>query len=133
MILLGKQKDIYLRETTMRFRGVDINGDWIFGKGRNSYLKDNEALMMNIKTRLLEFLGDCFFDVEKGIDWWNLLGGKNLRKILVDVQRTILRSYQVKRIIDLDYSLKERALSITISIEFLDGGILTDTVEVFNA
>lgn len=117
----------------MRFRNLDTNGDWVFGKGRNSYLTDNEALMMNIKTRLLEFLGDCFFDVEKGIDWWNLLGGKNLRKILVDVQRTILRSYQVKRIIDLDYSLKERALSITISIEFLDGGILTDTVEVFNA
>lgn len=117
----------------MRFRGIDSNGDWIFGKGRNSYLTDNEALMMNIKTRLLEFLGDCFFDMEKGIDWWNLLGGKNLRKILVDVQRTILRSYQVKKIVNLDYTLTNRKLSITISIEFLDGEILTDTVEVLNA
>ena len=117
----------------MRFRGVDSNGDWVFGKGRNSYLTDDEALMLNIKTRLLEFLGDCFFDMEKGIDWWNLMGGKNLRKVLVDVQRTILRSYQVKRIVNMEYSLKNRVLSISIAIEFLDGEILTDTVEVMNA
>ena len=117
----------------MRFRGIDDTGDWVFGKGRNSYLKDNEALMMNIKTRLLEFLGDCFFDLEKGIDWWTLLGGKNLKKILVDAQRTILRSYQVKRIVNLDYTLSNRTLFITVSLEFLDGEILTDTVEVLNA
>ena len=117
----------------MRFRGLDVNGDWIFGKGRSSYLTGNEALMMNIKTRLLEFVNDCFWDMEKGIDWWTLMGGKDLKKILVDVQRTILRSYQVKKIVDLDYTLSNRALSIRISIEFLDGEILTDTVEVFNA
>lgn len=117
----------------MRFRGLDSNGDWVFGKGRNSYLKGNEALMMNIKTRLLEFYNDCFFDMQKGIDWWTLMGGKDLKKILVDVQRTILRSYQVKRIVDLDYTLNNRQLSIRISIEFLNGEILTDTVEVLNA
>lgn len=117
----------------MRFRGIDTNGDWVFGKGRNSYLTGNEALMMNIKTRLLEFVNDCFWDMDKGIDWWTLLGGKDLKKILVDVQRTILRSYQVKRIVNLDYTLTNRILNITVSIEFLNGEILTDTVEVFNA
>lgn len=117
----------------MRFRGIDANGDWVFGKGRNSYLKDNEALMMNIRTRLLEFLNDCFWDMEKGIDWWTLMGGKDLKKILVDVQRTILRSYQVKRIVNLDYTLTNRKLFISISIEFLNGQVLSDTVEVLNA
>lgn len=117
----------------MRFRNLDNNGDWCFGKGRNSYLKDNKALMMNIKTRLLEFYDDCFWDMEKGIDWWTLMGGKDLKKILVDVQRTILRSYQVKRIVNLDYNLTNRKLFISISIEFLNGEILSDTVEVLNA
>lgn len=117
----------------MRFRALDVNGDWCFGKGRNSYLRDNEALMMNIRTRLLEFLNDCFWDMEKGIDWWTLLGGKDLKRILVDVQRTVLRSYQVKRIVDMDYTLSNRTLSIRLSIEFLNGEILTDTVEVLNA
>ena len=117
----------------MRFRNLDENGDWCFGKGRNSYVSENQALMLNIKTRLLEFLGDCFWDTEKGIDWWTLLGGKNLNKILVDVQRTILRSYQVKRIVSMDYTLNNRTLSIRLSIEFLNGEILSDTVEVLNA
>lgn len=117
----------------MRFRNLDANGDWVFGKGRNSYLKDSEALMMNIRTRLLEFLNDCFWDMEKGIDWWTLMGGKDLKKILVDVQRTILRSYQVKRIVNLDYNLTNRKLFISISIEFLNGEVLSDTVEVLNA
>lgn len=117
----------------MRFRNLDKNGDWVFGKGRHSYLTENQALMMNIKTRLLEFTNDCFWDMDKGIDWWTLLGGKDLKKILVDVQRTILRSYQVKRIVNLDYVLRNRSLFITVSIEFLDGEILTDTVEVLNA
>ena len=89
--------------------------------------------MLNIKTRLLEFLNDCFWDMEKGIDWWTLLGGKNLKSILVDVQRTILRSYQVKKIVKLDYKLNNRSLKIELSIEFLNNEVLTDTVEVLNA
>lgn len=117
----------------MRFRNLTNNGDWCFGKGRNSYLTGNQALMLNIKTRLLEFYRDCFWDMEKGIDWWTLMGGKDLKRVLVDVQQTILRSYKVKKIVDMQYILKDRALSILISIEFLDGEILTDTVEVLNA
>lgn len=117
----------------MRFRNLDINGDWTFGKGRNSYLQGNQALMMNVKTRLLEFLNDCFWDLEKGIDWWNLMGGKDLKSVIVDVQRTVLRSSQVKSIKSLDYHLTNRSLFIIISVEFADGEVLSDTVEVFSA
>ena len=117
----------------MRFRNLDENGDWVFGKGRNSYLQNNQALMMNIKTRLLCFLGDCFFDTEAGIDWWVLLGGKDLKSIIASIQRVILRSANVKRIVELDYTLTNRNLSVKVSVEFADGEILTDTVEVLNA
>lgn len=117
----------------MRFRNVDIDGDWVFGKGRNSYLRDNEALMMNIKTRLLSFLNDCFFDTEAGIDWWNLLGGKDKKGLLASVQRVVLRSSNVKRIVDMQSYLQNRRFGITLSVEFANGEILTDTVEVFNA
>lgn len=117
----------------MRFRNVDENGDWVFGKGRNSYLKDNEALMMNIKTRLMEFLGDCFWDTEKGIDWWNLIGGKDQKALLASIQRVVLRSSNVKKIVEMHSNLTNRNFSITLSVEFADGEILTDTVEVLNA
>lgn len=117
----------------MRFRNVDASGDWVFGKGRNSYLRGNEALMMNIKTRLLSFLNDCFFDTEAGIDWWNLLGGKDEKSLLASIQRVVLRSSQVKRIVDMQSRLNNRKFAITLSVEFADGEILTDTVEVLNA
>ena len=105
----------------------------MFGKGRNSYLRDTEALMMNIKTRLLSFLNDCFFDTEAGIDWWNLLGGKDAKGIMASVQRVVLRSSNVKRIVDMQSHLQNRRFAITLTVEFANGEILTDTVEVFNA
>lgn len=117
----------------MIFRSLTVDGDWNFGKGKNSYLRNNEALMMNIRTRLLSFLGDCFFDTEAGIDWWNLLGEKDMKSILASVQRIVLRSSQVRKIVNLDYTLTERVFSIRLSVEFVDGEILTDTVEVLNA
>lgn len=117
----------------MRFRNLTADGDWIFGKGRNSYLKNNEALMMNIKTRLLSFLNDCFFDADAGIDWWTYLGGKDQKAILASVQRTVLRSSNVKRIVYMISELNNRKFSIELSVEFVNGEIITDTVEVFNA
>lgn len=117
----------------MRFRNVDKNGDWVFGKGRNSYLVNTAALMMNIKTRLLSFYNDCFFDTEAGIDWWTLLGGKDKKRMLASIQRIVLRSSNVKRIVDMQYTLTSRKFSIKLSVEFANGEIITDTVEVFNA
>lgn len=117
----------------MRFRNVEATGDWVFGKGRNSYLKDSAALMMNIKTRLLSFYNDCFFDTEAGIDWWTLMGGKDKKAVLASIQRVVLRSANVKRIVDIQYNLTRRNFSIQLSVEFANGVIITDTVEVFNA
>ena len=117
----------------MRFRNLDSNGDWVFGKGRSSYLQNTDALMMNIKTRLMSFLNDCFFDTEAGIDWWNLIGSKDMKSLLASVQRVVLRSSQVKRIVNLDYTLNNRRFSISLSVECANGQTLSDTVEVFNA
>lgn len=117
----------------MIFRGLDQNGDWVFGKGRNSFLQSTDAWMMNIKTRLLCFLGDCFFDTEAGIDWWNFLGGKDSKSLIASIQRVVLRSSNVKRIVDMNFSLTNRKFSIALSVEFANGQTVTDTVEVLNA
>ena len=61
------------------------------------------------------------------------MGGKNMQKVLVDVRKTILESYQVRRIVSLEYVLQNRALTILVSIEFMNGEILSDAVEVLNA
>jgi hypothetical protein len=59
----------------MRVRAIDNTGDWTFGAGLSNYRSANAAVAQCIQTRLLSFLGDCFFDLDAGIDWLNFLGG----------------------------------------------------------
>ena len=57
----------------MTFRNLDANHDWTFGSGRSNYVSENQEIALNLKTRILSFLGDCFFATNEGIDWFNLL------------------------------------------------------------
>ena len=60
----------------MRVRALDANGDWVFGAGTSNYKTGLAALEQDIKCACLEVLGDCFWAVRSGIDWLNLLGGR---------------------------------------------------------
>lgn len=82
----------------MIVRGLDQNGDWLFGKSQNDYRVDKEALKQNIKTRLSSFLGDCFFALDSGIDWFNLLGSKNQTALSLSVSSTILNTEGILKI-----------------------------------
>lgn len=57
----------------MSFRNLDVNHDWTWGNSKNNYVIENQEIALNLKTRILSFLGDCFFATDEGIDWWNLL------------------------------------------------------------
>lgn len=101
----------------MIVRALDADGDWTFGKGKNNYLRGVRATQQNLATRLRSFLGDCFFDTGAGIDWFNLLGSKNLLKLQLDISAVILNTQEVtglvedslfldtKRVMDLRYSV----------------------------
>lgn len=58
----------------MSVRAIDDNRDWQFGQSKQSYKIGIEETAQMIKTRVLSFLGDCFFATQEGIDWLNLLG-----------------------------------------------------------
>jgi hypothetical protein len=74
----------------MKFRNLNINGDWTFGNGLQNYVIDNTAILLNLKTRLYSFLGDCFFDRTSGIDWFNLLSLKsNDNPLGLEIKRII--------------------------------------------
>ncbi len=79
----------------MIVRALDTNGDWLFGKGRNDYKSNQDAIAQNIQTRLLSFLGDCFFDTAAGIDWFNFLGGKNQTALNLAINAVILNTDNV--------------------------------------
>jgi len=58
----------------MIVRALDSQGDWTYGKGENDYLSGSSAVGQMIQTRVLSFLGDCFFDTGAGIAWFSYLG-----------------------------------------------------------
>lgn len=81
----------------MIVRALDINGDWCFGKGQNDYKRNQDQIMQTIKTRLMSFLGDCFFATNAGIDWFNLMGSKNKLALELAVRSVILNTAGVLR------------------------------------
>lgn len=102
----------------MIFRGIDQNGDWIFGRGKNSYMTGQTAIEFNLKTRLLSWKGDCFFALQEGIDYDNLLGVGTKLFLDQDIRRVTLQSEGVLKILSFESSidqLRNYSCSMTIS------------------
>jgi hypothetical protein len=78
----------------MSVRAIDENRDWQFGQGKQSYKNRIEEIGQMIQTRVLSFLGDCFFAVEEGIDWVNLLakGSSKEEELKRSISLTILET-----------------------------------------
>ncbi len=89
----------------MRVRALNQNHDWQFGKGANDYLRDNAAIAQNINTRLNSFLGNCFFDLTAGIDWFNLLGSKDRTALNLSISTVILNTTEVTGMLQLSTGL----------------------------
>jgi len=99
----------------MIVRSLDSDNDWQFGKGKNDYKKDNDAISQNIQTRLNSFLGDCFFDQSAGLDWFNLLGSKNLLALKLAINAAILNTNGVTKIVSVDLLLESSNRLLTIN------------------
>lgn len=118
----------------MIFRAIDGNNDWAFGSGVQSYLRDERAIAANIKTRLQVWLGECFFATEDGIDWRNLLGGKNpaaQQGIVLQCRTVIVESYGVVRVNSVTpvFAPAGRALTVTYNIDTIFSRNVTNTVQ----
>lgn len=83
----------------MIFRNLTANGDWTFGKGANNYLTGEAALDMNIRTRLLSWVGDCYFSLTDFMDWKSLLDVGQQSNVLAAAKSVILQSEGVVGIV----------------------------------
>jgi len=101
----------------MIVRALDNNGDWTFGQGLNNYYKNLDAVKQNIKTRILSFLGNCFFDVVAGIDWFNLLGSKNERALSLSISSVILNTTNVTGILQLSLNVNPNNREFSVSYQ----------------
>ena len=118
----------------MIIRAVNENNDWTFGKGKSDYKNNLLALIQNVKTRLQEWKGDCFFDNEAGIDWKNRLAKRSQVAPLRDEIRTvILKSDGVVEVINLDlnFNSSSRNLTLNYSLKTIySAEAVSETIEV---
>lgn len=102
----------------MKFRSLSVNGDWIFGGGVGNYATADIAIELNIRTRVLSWLRDCFFAQNAGIDWINRLGSKGEQVLLEsDIRRIIIQSFGVTSLDTLNIDLTNRKLSVEYGIK----------------
>lgn len=113
----------------MRFRQLDANNDWTFGSGRNNFARDNAAIGLDVRTRILSWVGDCFFDIGAGIDWINRLGKTNQRALLeLDLRRIILQAEGVTAINSLQTQLIGREFRATYDIQTIFSKSYVDSI-----
>lgn len=106
----------------MRFRIIDDNDDWTFGRGIQSYAQELQALMLNLKTRILSWVGDCFFDTTANIDWKNLLGVNTRKQIENAVKATTFKTPGVLRINSINIDVDtQRSATIQMVIDTVYG------------
>ena len=115
----------------MLFRNLDADGDWIFGKGKHDYVSDSISIALNIRTRLLSWVGDCFFDINAGVDWLNRLGSKNQVELLkLDLRRVLLQSFGVTSIEKIDIVFTERNFTATYTINTIYTKAYVDSINL---
>jgi hypothetical protein len=74
-------------------RAIDpTTGDWVFGTGRQSYRTGTDAIAQDIKTALLCFLNDSFWNLKFGIDWINYLGNRGTENAIILACRQMISS-----------------------------------------
>lgn len=102
----------------MTFRNLDGNHDWTFGAGKSNYVTGAKEVAINVKTRVLSFWNDCFFDMDTGIDYWNLLERNTQTQLENAIQQTIIQTPGVSSIQKINvYLNSNRRLSLQYSIQ----------------
>lgn len=114
----------------MIVRGLDQDGDWTFGGGKSNYLSGNAAISQNLQTRISSFIGDCFFDLGAGIDWFNYCAGsKSQLAVQLSVSAVILNTYGVTGVSQLSVILdSQRNLNIAYKANTIFSGTVSKSV-----
>lgn len=114
----------------MKFRGLDANGDFMFGQGVGSYAVNAAALALDIKARLQSWLGDCFFSRSSGVDYHNRLDKGQEKNLIADLTNTIMQTSGVVKVLSIASKLdpKTRALTVTYRVQTIYSSDFTGTV-----
>lgn len=99
----------------MIFRLLDSNSDWVLGQGLSSFATAERAIELNIQTRLLSWVNNCFFDLPAGIDWDRRLDKGQRGLLLTDLRALLLQSEDVVGVTAVSYNFDERTRRINVT------------------
>lgn len=109
----------------MRFRVLDSNWDWNYGRGIQDYTTESLAIAYDVKTKILSWYGDCFFAMDEGVDWKNILGSKVSKEDAdSSIKKIIVTQEGVTELTFFESSLEQRSYHCTARYKDIYGQIL---------
>lgn len=101
---------------------LDSDNNIVFGTDI-VLLSEKEALIQDIRNLLLMFKGEYPFDINKGIDYYDLASFNDNQKIQNAVRDRILQDERVKTIENLTISQERGNISVSAEINSIYGEI----------
>ena len=116
----------------MKYRRLDINGDYTLGRNRQNFLTDVDAVAQAIKTRLLLLYGEWWEDLTDGLPLWQrMIGsvGSDENKQVLDliVKERINGTTNANSVVNFISEIKDRKYTFTCLV-VTDYGNLTVSV-----
>ena len=116
----------------MRYRKLDINGDYTFGQGQaNFYRDDPVGVAQAVTTRLKLWLSEWFLDINEGMPWvQGVLGKRDKAAADSTIREYILNTQGVLSILSYNSVLNsdDRKLSLSVTIDTIYGKIMLNEV-----
>lgn len=114
----------------MTVRAIDSTGDWQWGGGKGCYKSGSAEIAQMIKTRILSFYQDCFFDAEQGIDWFYLMSHAKEQELIEQIKHVILTTNGVTGITDFEAVKQGRRMMVYYTVTTDLSQLISDTTEM---
>lgn len=116
----------------MIFRQLTPNGDWTFGKGVANYAQNQDAIALNILTSVKSWVGDCFFSLQFGINWKQLMNTGQQSNLNAALQNLLLRTYGVVSIVSssVNFNPNTRLFSASYTVNTVYSQTVVDQVNI---
>lgn len=102
----------------MRYRKLDANGDYSFGRGAADFWVDvPDAPAQAVKTRLALWQGQWFLDTQEGMPWkTRVLGNRTADTRDPSIRAHVLGTQGVLRITDYSSALNRDTRSFSVNL-----------------
>lgn len=110
----------------MRYRALDSDGDYSFGKNMQDFLSDTDAVVQAVNTNLKLLQGEWWEDLSEGLPLFqNILSNSgsvdHVKAVDMLIQERILSTQGVRKIVDYISNSENRSYSALCTIETLYG------------